>query len=200
MGKMLTIAQACDLLECSSKTLNRYVARGVLTKHGDRKTTRYNKKELLLLAKDFHTKKDIHNSQKNKDDNEYKPKALSEFELPEPVENKEDVLNQIGKSELLRVTKLLEDEGVLDVTHETLLFKYAYFQQKVIHYIQALEDDVFEEEDKYNMTKNLDQYQKWTQHYEKELLISTASRLKVFPPTPPEAPKVLDPMEALLNG
>jgi len=65
--------------------------------------------------------------------------------------------------------------------------------------MQLLDEDGFEEEDKYHMTKSLDQFQKWVLHYEKELLISTASRLKVFPPKIDTAQE-FDEMEALLDG
>ena len=197
MSKLLTTAQACDFLECSDKTLRRYVKRGNLKKHGTHKNVRYEKKELLLLAKEFHDQKETYDP---KPEAKYKPKTQDpHLTLPEPTEHKEDLLDDNGKAELLRVTAILKEEGILDKTHKTLLFKYAFFQQKVIYYMQLIDDDGFEEEDKYHMTKSLDQFQKWVLHYEKELLISTASRLKVFPPKT-DAVQEFDEMEALLDG
>ncbi len=199
MSKLLTTAQACDFLECSDKTLRRYVKRGNLKKHGSHKNVRYDKKELLLLAKEFHEQKDTYDP---KPEVGYKTKTLNpHLQLPEPTDTKEDLLDANGKAELFRVTNILKDEGILDKTHDTLLFKYAFFQQKVIHYMQCIDDDTIEEEDRFHMTKTLDQYQKWVLHYEKELLISTASRLKVFPlsidKTPP---KEVDPFEEVNFG
>ncbi len=183
--------QAALYLDCSERTVKRYMDNGKLPYVKKINGLAFKKKHLDQIKEQLHKNQDKHHN------NPVKPTKT--LDLPEPTEHKEDLLDDNGKAELMRVTEILKEEGILDKTHKTLLFKYAFFQQKVIHYMQLLDEDGFEEEDKYHMTKSLDQFQKWVLHYEKELLISTASRLKVFPPKI-DTVQEFDEMEALLNG
>ncbi len=174
----MTRQKAAELCSCHISTIGRYISTGDLKATKIGKEYDIKKKDLNKVMQEIRDKQDkfINNY------NPTSPKPSKTLDLPEPTEHKEDLLDDNGKAELLRVTEILREEGIIDKTHTTLLFKYAFFQQKVIHYMQLIDDDDIEEEDKYHITKSLDQFQKFAVHYEKELLISTASRLKVFPP------------------
>ena len=183
--------EAVKYLGCSLRTLNRMVKSGILNPTGIGKNQLFPKKELQLAMTDLVKRQSKHTPKSTKEKEEdipdrHTPPPPSEFEEePKP----EALLNEIGQSELLRVTKSLRDADLLEVTDPMLIMKYALFQQLFIKYLHLSEKDPF-------YTKTMEIYQKHVSFYEKELGLTTAARLKLKPPKPePEK----DPFEEMMN-
>jgi len=124
----MTRQKAAELCSCHISTIGRYIERGDLKATKIGKKYDIKKKDLNKVMQEIRDKQE-------KFINNYtvtQPKPTKTIDLPEPTEHKEDLLDDNGKAELLRVTDILKEEGILDKTHKTLLFKYAFFQQNTI--------------------------------------------------------------------
>jgi hypothetical protein len=104
------------------------------------------------------------------------------------------LLDNVGVQELRNVQKHLEDAGLAEYVSPTVVMKYAILQQMWFHYMTlSLEDD------EYRAIAN--DYQRQVFQYEKELGLLPSSRLRMkLPADEEEEDRVIDPMEALLNG
>lgn len=199
--RQLSKTEAATYMECSVRTLERMVTKGELTPIKSEGKVFFSKKELKSLVGKVAERQDkyIPKSSPIKEPEKTIPPRELIFHMEEKPE---DLLNEIGKGEVLRVTKMLRSSGLLEVTDQMMIMKYALCQQMYFKYLAASDsrEDIalVAISDKPSaFFKMMEAYQRQVQFYEKELGLTTASRLKMRSPEPE---KELDEMEQLLNG
>lgn len=197
----LSKTEAAKFVGCSTKTLDRMVLKGELNPVKKDGKVFFPKKQLKLIMAKVMERQEKH-----------VPKLAQEQEPEEPIsprelifhmeEKPEDLLNEIGRGEVLRVTKMLRSAGLLDSTDQMIIMKYALCQQMYFKYLAASDSKenlllVAVGDKPPAFFKMMESYQRQVQFYEKELGLTTASRLKMRTPEPDEEE---DEMEKILNG
>lgn len=199
--RQLSKSEAAKYMDCSERTLERMVKKGELNPIKSEGKVFFLKKELKELVSKVSERQD-----------KYIPKSSPIKEPEKPVsprtlifemnEKPDDLLNDIGRGEVMRVTKMLTEAGLIESTDRMLIMKYALCQQMYFKYLAASD----ERNDLQNVADNnqisaffkmMESYQRQAQFYEKELGLTTAARIKM---KPPEAKEPEDEMEGLLNG
>ena len=181
----MTSLEVRELLGCSARTVTSYTKDGRLNPTKKNGKLIFIRDEVMKIATETHKKLKRHDPTKNQTK---EPDKIQNTEIKTIDHSK--LLNETGESELLRVSGMLKEIGLFEVTDSMLLLKYALNQQRYLFYYVEAETEP-------GYVKLMEYYQKEAKFYEKELMITTASRVKLMPK---KEEKTLDPMEALLNG
>lgn len=199
--RQLSKTDAAKYMDCSLRTLERMVTKGELTPIRSDGKVFFSKKELKSLVGKVAERQDKYIPKSSPAKEPEKPVSPREliFELEEKPD---DLLNEIGQGEVMRVTKMLKEADLLDSTDPMLIMKYALCQQMYFKYMSASDQRgdlalVAETNQISPFFKMMESYQRQVQFYEKELGLTTAARLKMKPPGTKEP---TDEMEDLLNG
>ena len=200
--------EAAKYMDCSIRTLERMAKNGDITQVKKGNKVYFNKKELKLVMTDLakrqvkHRPNDFISTETTPPpDRPGKPVETRDL-IFEMGDKPEELLNEIGKGELLRVTKLLEAADLLEVTDPMLIMKYALCQQMFFKYMSVSDSEEELKVVSLGTTtspyfKMMESYQRQVQFYEKELGLTTASRLKMKAPAPKP---VKSAMQALLDN
>jgi len=205
--RQLLKLEALEYLGCSKRTLDRMVERGQLTPTGKGKNSLYPMKQLKLVVTDLIKRQEKHRPNDHASTETYAPptepeKPIEPRDLIFEIRDKpEELLNDIGKAELLRVTKTLKEAELLELTDPMLIMKYALCQQMFFKYMSISDSEEELKVVSLGTTtspyfKMMESYQRQAAFYEKELGLTTASRVKMRLPEPKPAKSE---MEGLLS-
>jgi len=188
---MLTIAEAMGFLDCSRRTLNRYMENRKLPFKKKGKSVKFHKTDLLKIATELIEKKGKHRPDTIKDEVIVAdPKVVKKI-IKQPSK---DLLNNNGKQILMQVTQYLEEKSLLQHTTKEPILRYAIACQ--LH--EKYQNLGAENDDKYffDLAKH---HADMIKHYEKELGLTPAALGRIKPKEDAQ-PIDIDPMEELMSG
>jgi hypothetical protein len=186
----VNIKQVVATLDCSKRTVTRYVSNGKLKKVGKGKNARYDKDDVMELYKEVKFNKAKHRPDSLQPTvNLTKTKEIRKV-ISKPTKS---LLNDHGKTVLLETTKLIADNGLLEGVEKSTILRYSLAVQLKDQYMNTFMQD----SDQFFL-QCAKQFQSEIQHYEKELGLTPAALAKIKPMEKED--NDVDPMENLLNG
>jgi phage terminase small subunit len=188
----ISLDDATKLLDATYRTLKRYMDKGEVRSKKRGRRVVVHEGDVRMISSKVYANKCIHRP--DTVDKPREPKITPKEMLAQVYAGKTpQLLDNVGVQEIRNVQKHLEDAGLAEYVSPTVIMKYAILQQMWFHYTTLSLDD-----DEYRPIAN--DYQKQVFQYEKELGLVPSTRLRMKTPQEEEGERVIDPMEALLNG
>jgi len=212
---LITAEEARKILDCDTRTLINYRKKGYLRYAGKQKNVTYNLEDVQNLVGVLKTRRekyrpDLVPEEKRKfaKKEDAKPNLFrSEARIPEMTPLKvlsDEELKSLEKDiknfgdldeevtyHIKRVTKKLDDMGMLESTDPMTIQTYALNLKRYIYHFERAEISK-------ESFQKMQVYKKEVTHYEKELGLTTASSLKLIKNESKKA-EIVDEMEDLLK-
>lgn len=189
--RQLNKEEALEYLGCSYRTLNRMIEKKKLTPTGKGKKQLFSPVQLKQVVGDLLQRQSKHRPAEHPPEPQFSEPTIQQAKkiLAKPAKT---VLNDFGTDILMETTAILEDYGFLNDTTKAPVLRYAVACQMKEYYLALAHEH--DDKDYFSYVK---QFQAEIQHYEKELGLTVAAKLKIKPPKVEE--KEEDPFEMVMN-